>query len=933
MRQLLSLAVASIILVGCDGDDKKNEGNTTSSSSSVISSNSSSSVSSNSSNVDYSKLKLSPSSNSELELASADTLAERLKNGLRLQVGNNYRYSGDVPQPIFARATTLELDTTNGEVSAPPSTDSADRDGNYSDTNVHVDGVDEADYVKYDGKHWFVSTYPYLDPFLINRSPGIQIVATDPANANAEIVAEIDLGDEFAGVQDMYLVGSSEQASSHLAVVQKRIGNVYPVLPGFPSIELVDFAVTDEAILPYPVNSEISIQLFDVSDASQPKADKRITIDGSLVDSRKIGNVLYLVTRYDPWLEDIHLNYYSDAAAHDLDNETTIANASLHQLMPYIQIGDSRQLLTDNCYLQDKDEANYGYGSLIHLSAIDLETQSLVSSQCLSSNVSTISMSEQALYLTGEFYGTSWREQGTVIHKFDLNLGQLNYAASGEVAGSLGWNSDPAFRLHEYQGDLRVVSTDRSTGTPIHLLSILEQSEGKLKTVAQLPNAAKPAPIGKPNEDIYSVRFNADKAYIVTFERSDPLYAIDLSDRLNPQISGELEIPGFATYMHPLNDNYLFTLGYDATEQGRILGIKAELIDVSAAAPKVVTTLKFGDVGSHSAALNDLKALSFLEVSVDEVRVAFPVTLYLAIEEELRSNQGKNEGLQLIELKGLSTGKAVMQNAGMIATESEDLYAYERIGLHRGILHDDAVFYTHNNAIWAARWEEPELAKGPITGPPNTCTEQYVYGLNVTVHTPEGYNACDAQLTASYGNYFDQLMPLDSSEPGQSCSFYGAGEQAGRFRIESKLPGLISAARYQSVYRDKCHVIPESVDLYMSDDVVCTTLAYPALNLSLELFANENGDLPQVDACSAQVRATQIESGKEFLLDAYPAEDTDPLSEKGCYFFGAHEMKGQFHVSVELEGFVPYESDDFNVERGQCHVIPIEATIELIAEP
>ena len=63
--------------------------------------------------------------------------------------------------------------------------------------------------------------------------------------------------------------------------------------------------------------------------------------------------------------------------------------------------------------------------------------------------------------------------------------------------------------------------------------------------LSRLPNDARPEPIGKPGEDVYAVRYFGDKAYVVTFERIDPLYVMDLSNPLEPHITGALEIPGF----------------------------------------------------------------------------------------------------------------------------------------------------------------------------------------------------------------------------------------------------------------------------------------------------------------------------------------------------------------------------------------------------
>ena len=114
-----------------------------------------------------------------------------------------------------------------------------------------------------------------------------------------------------------------------------------------------------------------------------------------------------------------------------------------------------------------------------------------------------------------------------------------------------------------------------------HQLYILRESSTRpeLEIVSTLPNDSRPEEIGKPNEALYGVRFLGDVAYAVTFERIDPLYAIDLSIPADPFIAGELEVTGFSDFLHPVTDDLLLGLGRSA--EG---GIKVELFDVSSIA-------------------------------------------------------------------------------------------------------------------------------------------------------------------------------------------------------------------------------------------------------------------------------------------------------------------------------------------------------------
>jgi inhibitor of cysteine peptidase len=58
-------------------------------------------------------------------------------------------------------------------------------------------------------------------------------------------------------------------------------------------------------------------------------------------------------------------------------------------------------------------------------------------------------------------------------------------------------------------------------------------------------------------EQIYSVRLIGDKGYIVTYRTMDPLFVFDLSDPKNPKVTGELKIPGFSNYLHPVGNNLI----------------------------------------------------------------------------------------------------------------------------------------------------------------------------------------------------------------------------------------------------------------------------------------------------------------------------------------------------------------------------------------
>ena len=109
-----------------------------------------------------------------------------------------------------------------------------------------------------------------------------------------------------------------------------------------------------------------------------------------------------------------------------------------------------------------------------------------------------------------------------------------------------------------------------------------------------------------PDESIWSARFMGDKAYIVTFRNIDPLWTIDLSEPKDPRVIGELEIPGVSTYIHPMGDNHLLTIGIAGDEDGLHWGVtQISIFDVSDFSnPKLASSLQLNSASSEDNGLS-----------------------------------------------------------------------------------------------------------------------------------------------------------------------------------------------------------------------------------------------------------------------------------------------------------------------------------------
>ena len=263
--------------------------------------------------------------------------------------------------------------------------------------------------------------------------------------------------------------------------------------------------------------------------------------------------------------------------------------------------------------------------------------------------------------------------QKTVIHRISIDNGNIQYAANGEVPG-MPLNQ---FSMDEHDGYFRIATTTNnfwggwgfggiavrstevvsSTGGSSGIASTETASSPVMKTTEDTIESGVEEPVqellpdrlprdssknnvyvldmgmnvvGKieglaEGETIHSARFMGNRAYLVTFRQTDPLFAIDLSEPANPKVLGELKIPGVSEYLHPYGENYLIGLGHDATDEGRLMGLKLSLFHISDMSnPKEVSTQILGDKGSFSYATYDHKAFLF---SADKGLLVIPVYL------------------------------------------------------------------------------------------------------------------------------------------------------------------------------------------------------------------------------------------------------------------------------------------------------------------
>lgn len=649
--------------------------------------------------TDYSALKTTQLEPGPLRQASSADLAELVKNGLRISLRENQSFSDQVRTSALGNSSGAVTDAKNA--------------GNFSGTNVQVEGADEADIVKYDGRYMYVATPVVYDE--AGPQAAIKIFENDPSIASSREVGNIKLDTaQWGDVSDLYLVADSPAANGLVAV--RRSWNFIAFTKAQSAVTdnkvQTSIAVNEDAkrmILPAHMNNGIEVSIYDVRTPTTPAKAWTLTLDGDLLASRKIGDKLYLVSSYVPALPT--LNYAATTNAELESNEALIEKVSLEKLLPTYAINgaEGQPLNNKSCLVSANSTVRNGHLNLINITTIDLRSYKMVNSVCINSNVSGVYSSINSLYLGGS-NPEKWEDWSSysVIHKFDYTSSGVDYDATGSVEGILGWDQ-PSYRMDEYNNVLRVVTTRYTEkGEPTHYLSVLQKTPGRseLEVVAQLPNKINSEAIGKPKEEIYAMRFNGERAFVVTFERKDPLYVLDLADVQNPKIAGQLEIPGYSTYLRPMGNNYIFSLGNDTDSEGRQTGVKVSLFDIrDITKPALVSNHIFGDAGSWSEALYDPHALTFLQTSQDQFRVTVPMILYKnEVVKDVTEYRWLNSGLHLFEINH-ATKKASLNYVGNMIAESRDQSEFPTwSGYDRSVLHDNAVYYLHNSKVHSSFW-------------------------------------------------------------------------------------------------------------------------------------------------------------------------------------------------------------------------------------
>ena len=606
------------------------------------------------------------SERSLVPVGSAAVFESYIKNGLSEWAG--------VQSATAVRMLDAPLASDAIAVSSPES---------FSEINVQVAGVDEADLTRFDGRYFYTAT-----------DNKVSVLAADNNAPSTSLINTIILGDS-ASISGLYLV-ADDASDKRLAMLANDYQ--YQWRP-------------DEVVPWHWTNGTTTLSLYDVEQPESASEITTVNIEGYLVDSRRIGNLLYLITRSTPTLEGFIP--YPATSEDRASNQQAINNADINDLLPqYIDgAGATNNLVSaQNCLVPNAESSSLRSPSIVTVSAINLQDASDINSVCMAESVFATYVSLDSMYLVSNQYPISRQIDFFAgfeiidIHKFTFtDLGPV-YAGSGRLNGGFS-SGNPAYRMGEHNGRLAVITSE--TFNSGHKITLLEQGENfNLVEVGHLPNAEKPAAIGKEGEMIYSTRIIGDRAYIVTFLTTDPVYVIDL---LNLEILGELEIPGYSSYLHPISDDLLLGIGKSAIVEDGVAyfqGMKIQLFDISdPAVPVSASEVEIGFRGTDSVLSYDPHAFTYLpdpETGLD--KFALPIDVH-GTEEDPEATAATfypfdSTGLYLFEL---DTNDATITSKGAITHQLETC----SVTGDRGFLADDAVHFFSKGKVLSAPWASP----------------------------------------------------------------------------------------------------------------------------------------------------------------------------------------------------------------------------------
>lgn len=536
----------------------------------------------------------------------------------------------------------LDSVTTNQSTSADSAVlnEEAASAEDFSRTNVQVEGVDEADIVKTDGNFIYYLTNSALTITDVN---------------SVKLVSKVEFDNKEFEPQEIFL----------------RDNKI--VIIGITNHETEEKNIANTELY-YPTNETYTVaKIYNIEERTNPKLERTVEIEGYYLSSRMIGDNVYLISN-----KYIYAYLCKDYKQSQLDEE---------EFKPqYIDTatGEEIKSIGFDCiyYIPEFEDTNY-----LNIAAFNITNNEPANITSYLGGGSQVYSSATNLYITRTKYNyDDGSEINTEIYKFNLKDATCTFSKTGKVPGSV-LNQ---FSMDEKDEYFRIATTDSTSWDSESNTNNLYVLNENLEIVGKVEGLA-------PGERIYSVRFMGNRAYMVTFVQTDPLFVIDLSDPTNPTVLGELKIPGYSTYLHPYDENHLIGFGentkvvnYGYGDQVVTDGMKIALFDVTDPNnPTEMYSVNIGEEGTYSELLNNHKALLF---SKEKNIIAFPISI---------TGEDYEVTFQGAIVYGLSLENGFEEKGRITNIENDINKYYPRNSIQRIIYINDTLYTLSRNLIKA----------------------------------------------------------------------------------------------------------------------------------------------------------------------------------------------------------------------------------------
>jgi len=422
----------------------------------------------------------------------------------------------------------------------------------YSKTNVQEAGVDEPDLIKTDGRRVVA----------INRA-GLHVLEIEDGKLKlrATIGTSVDPAPSLQPGSDPRQPMMERASANILSVDLLLTGNRVLVFGN------------DNAAAMTGNRPRAHLTLFDISDVASPRLMQSLTVDGNIVDSRMTGSRVRVVTNASPDFDILSPSYGPGGSVDQRSTDRlrkAIESSTLADWTPAYELRDGAGKLVSEgpavgCQ-QLSRPAEFSGLATVAVTSFDINAGLMPErSVGVIGGGQTVYATPTTLYVsTTRWDPNRGQAMQTNVHKFaTIGLDPV-YRGSGDVRGTLL----SQYAMSEHENVLRVASTVNEQRGWVNgrnviegMVTTLREDEGRLIEMGSVAGLGR-----DDNESIRGVRFIGKKGYVVTFRQTDPLFVIDLADPAKPFVAGELKIPGYSGYLHPVGEDLLLGVGQSGTD-------------------------------------------------------------------------------------------------------------------------------------------------------------------------------------------------------------------------------------------------------------------------------------------------------------------------------------------------------------------------------